>query len=111
MKPPENINDLQALITNEVQESIHLDYKDSRALNKSKRHEIAKDVSAFANSDGGVIIYGITEDQHLPKQLDEGVDHSVFSREWLEEVIGSNVNPTIDDIIIKKLGVKSALDS
>lgn len=105
MKPPENIKDLQALIRNEVQESIHLDYKDSRALNKSKRHEIAKDVSAFANSDGGLLIYGITEDQHLPKQLDEGVDHSVFTRKWLEEVISSNVNPTIDDVIITQISL------
>jgi predicted HTH transcriptional regulator len=96
MHPPENLSDLYSMIKNEVQESIHIDYKDSRALNKKKLHEIAKDVSAFANSDGGVIVYGIREDQHLPKELDEGVDHNILTREWLENVISSNISPIID---------------
>jgi predicted HTH transcriptional regulator len=48
--------DLENLIKNQVQESLHLDYKDSRAISDKLRHEIAKDVSAFANADGGVII-------------------------------------------------------
>lgn len=107
MKPPENIDDLHALIENEVQESINLDYKDSRALNRKKRHEIAKDVSAFANSDGGIIVYGMTEEQHLPTQIDGGVDHNTFTREWLEEVITSNINPTVDELIIKQIPLSS----
>lgn len=55
--------DLEYLITSEVEENIHLDYKASGALSKEpkKRQEITKDVSAFANSDGGIIIYGISE--------------------------------------------------
>lgn len=46
--------DVNSLITNEVEEDIHLDYKASGALDKAdnKRTEITKDVSAFANSDG-----------------------------------------------------------
>lgn len=107
MHPPENLSDLLSMIKNEVQESIHLDYKDSRALNKKKVHEIAKDVSAFANSDGGVIVYGIREDQHLPKELDEGVDHNFFTREWLEEVISSNISPTIDGLRIAQIPLSS----
>lgn len=105
--PPENIDDLNALINNEVQESINLDYKDSRALSKKKRNEIAKDVSAFANSDGGVIIYGISEEHHLPTKIDEGVDHNTFTREWLEEVITSNINPTVDELKIKQIPLSS----
>ena len=54
------IEDIEQLIENEVEENIHLDYKSEGALEKSekKRNEIIKDVSAFANSDGGIIIYG-----------------------------------------------------
>ncbi len=103
MKLPENIEDLYLLIKNEVQENIHLDYKDSRAIDKNKRHEIAKDVSAFANSDGGILIYGIREEEHLPIEIDQGVDHSIFTREWLEEVIISNITPIIDEIKIVQI--------
>ena len=55
--------DLDSLILNHIEENIHLDYKAADALSKSdnKKKEISKDVSAFANSDGGVIIYGIRE--------------------------------------------------
>lgn len=103
MNPPENIEDLELMIKKEVQESVHLDYKDSRAINKNKRHEIAKDVSAFANSDGGILIYVMTEEQHLPTKIDEGIDHTVFTREWLEEVISSNITPIIDGLKIRQI--------
>ena len=58
--------DIQYLIDNGVEESIHLDFKAAGALAKDdkKKNEIAKDVSAFANSDGGIIIYGISESGH-----------------------------------------------
>lgn len=61
---PTTISDIDQLINNKVQENIHLDYKDSRAVDPKKSDEIAKDASAFANSDGGVIIYGVAEDNN-----------------------------------------------
>ena len=55
--------DLLELVSTQTQESVTLDYKASEALGKSegKKTEISKDVSALANSAGGVIIYGIAE--------------------------------------------------
>src|SRR5215510_5131093 len=55
--------DLDRLIEEDIQESLTLDYKDAQALEKTdrKRNELCKDVSAFANSAGGQIIYGIQE--------------------------------------------------
>ena len=47
---PQKLEDVEKLIASQTQESLHLDYKDSRAIDHSKRFEIAKDVSAFANS-------------------------------------------------------------
>jgi hypothetical protein len=55
MELPQKVDDLESLIKNNVQENIHLDYKDSRAIDGKKRREMAKDVSAFANSDGGIL--------------------------------------------------------
>lgn len=103
VKLPKHISDLNFLIQNEVQENIHLYYKDSRSISKKNRKEIAKDVSAFANSDGGILIYGIREEGHLPVEIDHGVDHRIFTREWMEEVITSNIAPIIDDINIVQI--------
>ena len=82
-----SINDIKNLIISQVQESINLDYKGSDAIDGNKKIEMSKDVSAFANSDGGSIVYGITEVGHLPVAIDAGVDHKKFSREWIEQVI------------------------
>ena len=88
---PRSLADLQALVSQQVQESLHLDYKASTAL--QNKAEISKDVSAFLNSDGGAIIYGITESAHIPSAVDGGVAASSFSRETLEQIILSNIAP------------------
>ena len=92
--------DLQRLIDEEIQESLALDYKASPALGKDskQREELCKDVSAFANSAGGQIIYGIEENRdRKPVKIDEGSD---ITREWVEQVIDSNVQPRIEGLLI-----------
>jgi hypothetical protein len=97
--------DLEALIIARVAESLTLDYKASAALKADDRGkaEIAKDVSSFANASGGRIIYGIAEADHAPTHVDDGVDAAVFSREWLENVITSNIAPRIGGLVIKPI--------
>lgn len=85
------------MIADEIQENIHLDYKRSEAIQNNKRDEIAKDVSAFANSDGGVLVYGVEEKDHLPIKIDDGVDDSKFSREWIESAILTRITPKVPD--------------
>jgi len=97
---PTKITDIDKLITDKTPEDLHLDYKDSAALDKNNRHEISKDISSFANSDGGIIIYGIAEKDNFPLVGDVGVDHTKFSRETLENIISSNISPRIDGIRI-----------
>lgn len=61
---------LQAYVDNFIEESSTLDYKaaDALGLTDRKRKEITKDVSAMANSAGGVIIYGLKEYDELGKE-------------------------------------------
>ena len=61
-----SIDDIYDFIRNEVEENIHLDYKEARALGKedAKKADITKDVSSFANADGGLFIYGLEEDDN-----------------------------------------------
>ena len=96
-----NIDDITALIKNEAEESVHLDFKAAGALSKDdkKKEEIAKDVSAFANSDGGIIIYGIEEQNHKAAKLSY-IDGNKYTKEWLEQVIQDNVQRRIEGLRI-----------
>lgn len=96
-----NIDDITALIDNEAEESVHLDFKAAGALSKDdkKKAEIAKDVSAFANSDGGVIVYGIEEQEHKAHALSY-IDGNTYTKEWLEQVIQDNIQRRIEGLKI-----------
>jgi schlafen family protein len=100
MLNPKSLADIELMIRDQVQENVHLDYKDSRAVRKDARDDFAKDVSAFANSDGGVLIYGVQEKNHLPERIDQGVDDSEVSREWIESAIMTGINPRVEDVRI-----------
>lgn len=94
-------SDIQALIDSKAEESINLDFKSSESLgrNDGKKKEISKDVSAFANSDGGIIIYGIKEENHIASQP-TFIDGNEFTKEWLEQVINSTIQKHIPSIEI-----------
>lgn len=107
MKEPKNWNedDLLQLIAEKVKEGIELDYKRSDSLEKTERRkdELSKDVSAFANSGCGVLVYGVTEDGHVPTGIDAGSDPNVISKEWLEQVINSRIQRRIPGIKINQI--------
>jgi hypothetical protein len=95
------IEDIQALITDQVEESIYLDFKEAGALNKveKKRTDISKDVASFANSAGGIIVYGLKEENHIASEL-SFLDGNEFTKEWLEQVIRSSIQRNITDVMI-----------
>jgi hypothetical protein len=96
-----DFSDVQSLIDNQIEESIHLDFKAGGALSKepAKKKELSKDVAAFANSDGGIIIYGLSEQNHVASSFSY-VDGNEFNKEWLEQLINTAINRRIDGIEI-----------
>ncbi|MCH8009124.1 MAG: ATP-binding protein [Chloroflexi bacterium] len=96
--------DLLQLVSEQADESLELDFKESGALQKTdgKKRDLSKDVSAFANSAGGTLIYGMIEDQetHAASALDDGFDPTDISKEWVEQVISSNIQPRISGVRI-----------
>jgi hypothetical protein len=105
-KYPKTKTELEKLIADKIEESFNLEYKGADALQNTdgKKKEIAKDVSSFANSAGGVIIYGIKEfdeleKRHLPERITP-LNRTQISKEWLEQVINSNISPKIENLII-----------
>ena len=63
------IEDIQSLIDIQAEENTYYEFKDARAIDDKQKAEISKDVSAFANADGGVIIYGLNEDRNTHKAV------------------------------------------
>lgn len=98
---------VEDLIKNGVTESLTLDYKAADALiprTESIKKEISKDVSAFANSAGGMIIYGVIEKNYIPVSID-GIDPSVVTREWLEQIISSRIQRRIEGVRIQQVNL------
>src|SRR5580693_8252389 len=104
------VGKIKECIVQQIEENIHLEYKAADALGKSegKKNELAKDVSALANSDGGTIIYGVREftgeKKYLPEKIDP-VSRNDFSKEWLEQVINHNISPRIHGITVTAVTV------
>jgi hypothetical protein len=92
---------LLSIIENEVEESINIDFKAGDALSKidAKKKEISKDISAFANSNGGIIIYGLNERNHKAHSF-SFIDGNEFTKEWLEQIISSTIQRNIPDLKI-----------
>jgi hypothetical protein len=102
-------SDLDELHRGEIMESLSLEYKDSRVLENKvyQQGELFKDVSAFANSAGGILIFGMRESGHLPIGTDDGVDPSKIKREWLENILMANIEPKIEGLCVKPILLRS----
>lgn len=95
------------LIADGVSESIQLDYKQQIELGTpAKNRELAKDTSSFANSCGGVLVYGVTEEDItraedagpviVPREL-IGLDPTPGICERIENIILSAISPRLPE--------------
>lgn len=91
-------DDLKDLIRDGVEENARLEYKREVDLSPKGKKEACKDVSAFANGQGGTIIYGMEEEElkdagSIPKAIKPIADSSV--KESLENVLLSGASPPL----------------
>lgn len=89
----------ESLIANGIEENLHLDYKTRMESNA----KIAKEISSFANKDGGVIIYGIREIGHKPKEIIPINEKGV--RERFDQIALNGIDPPLQ-IRIKPIDVE-----
>ncbi|MFZ5754206.1 MAG: helix-turn-helix domain-containing protein [Bacillota bacterium] len=96
--------DIEKIVSSNTTEYKNLEFKSLGALVPEAKDEISKDVSSFANSAGGIIIYGIKEVKEGPTirlELEEGLDpNGPINKEWLENIIVSRISPRIEGLYI-----------
>jgi hypothetical protein len=102
--------DIQNLVDDQIEESAHLDYKREVDFSSSGKKELAKDISAFANSGGGVILYGIEEKKNehgipVPVSPIHGIESSI-DRERIENVALNSISPRVQ-MSIKRIELSS----
>lgn len=93
-------------------ESLRLDYKETLNLSTPKqRAELAKDVSSFANEQGGTLIYGVPEvsdgDLPRPAPLSEcGMPIHDGLPEQVENILLSAIQPVLHAITIRVVDIE-----
>ncbi|MFA5210606.1 MAG: ATP-binding protein [Proteiniphilum sp.] len=107
-------DDINRLLSNQIQESKVLDYKRDFHISKDKdKKEFLFDISAMYNTDGGCIIYGIEEEkdannQNTGKPLSITgiqIENSDKLIQQIEDVVKNCTEPSINHLIIREIEV------
>lgn len=110
----ETTNDLVFLIKETIPESNELEYKQEfckedcnetktrkkKEISNNEKKEFAKDISAMANSNGGIVICGIVEKENefgikVPTKL-KPIPNNVMDKDRLTRLIIENISPIIN---------------
>lgn len=86
--------DIESLTSTGQPESPVLDYKARLEGADRDKKELAKDVSAMANSSGGYVLIGVAEKQGKPVHPPCGTTRMIGQQkveEWIEQILMSNV--------------------
>lgn len=104
------IVDLERLIVGQVREGQQVDYKQALPVARDPRanQEFRLDVAAFANADGGYLLYGVAEEDLLPTRLDglAGIDPD-RELERLKGLLLSDLAPRVPGVTMHALRLAS----
>jgi len=101
------IQDIERLISNQVPESITLDYKKELKLSTSSdKKEFLADISSFNNTNGGVIIYGLQEEKDQYNK-NKGIPESITplaginedqTKQQIEQLVADGLSPKLTSL-------------
>lgn len=90
-------DDVQAFCSHQTRENMRLDYKRGWSTNEPAK-KIAKEVAAFANSQGGTILYGVEGDvqkKGIPNKSPGGCDLGPNPEQTIQSACAHNIFPPI----------------
>ncbi len=104
-----DLTSIKSLIDASASESVNLEFKrDCYGKAYAVKKELLKDISAFANTLGGILIIGIDEDQGAASSIvplpGTDVDNEL---QRLESIIRSGIEPTIVGLRMRRIDVDS----
>ena len=101
----QTIADVQKLIDDEERESVTLDYKQAdRRWNHTAKEKIAKHISAFANSEGGILVFGVQCDEFdKDKPIAITGLHPQNAVEDLDRIVTAAIRPEVVGLKRKKI--------
>jgi hypothetical protein len=95
LKPIDDLKqaDIEQLKSNKICESFVLDYKEALL----KENDLLKEVSAFANTQGGYLVFGVKESGKggCPIEI-LGIEKDLINKERLEQLILGNIHPRLN---------------
>ncbi len=89
-------------------ETARIEFKSHRIFEKKEkaREELSQEISAFANTEGGVILIGIEERKDGKSRIADrisGLSPDVISPESLQQVADSNISPPLTGIRVSRV--------
>lgn len=113
LKPIDKIDcdDLKRLIDDEVYENTNIDYKSQLGFTTEGKNDLLSTCSAMANTNGGDILYGITEKRDVtgqPMGLPENIEGITIDN-WdktklsIEQILNDYIQPHIQGIGLNRI--------
>jgi predicted HTH transcriptional regulator len=96
--PTWTLDDVQALVDERIPEGQRLDYKEVVSLDRdTDRAELVKDISGMANAQGGLLIYGVAEDNSdEPRPVEVKPLPRAGQQTRVEDILDSTLQPRVD---------------
>jgi hypothetical protein len=94
---PENeikFEDVKAFCDEQIEENSRVEYKRAFSSTDEKK-QIAKEISAFANTHGGIILVGVGEKDRKPKLPIDGIDYREGFNEKVTSIALKNIYPPV----------------
>jgi hypothetical protein len=86
--------DVKAFCDEQIEENRRVEYKKAFS-SKDEKKQIAKEISAFANTHGGIILVGVGEKDRKPKLPIDGIDYVKGLNEKVTSIALKNIYPPV----------------
>ncbi|SIN85684.1 AlbA family DNA-binding domain-containing protein [Chitinophaga niabensis] len=106
--------DILSLIDDQIPESLTLDYKrDFKLKDDGEKSEFLADITAFHNTEGGIIIFGLEDEKNennqntgIPKLPSENgvlIDNYDNEKNKIEEIVRNSTDPQLNHLAFSEL--------